>query len=232
MSRTSGKSYVGQTTGTVAGRWSGHVRGARGALSWTLGAAIRKYGPEDFDLREVDQAVSQEELNSKEIEWVSRLNSQTPSGYNMTEGGRQGGKFSLVSRERMSAAHMGKKQSPELVEKRVRTLRGKRRPPAVLIKTWLSRPRQLSAEFCAKLSDAHLGVPLSDAHRASMRTAQQERRLREAGQGLAPVFSESSREAMRQAKLGRKLSDETKAKMRASHLARSGARRSTPQGAE
>lgn len=69
-----------------------------------------------------------------------------------------------------------------------------------------------------RMSLAHQGVSLSEEHRASMRVAQQIRREEEAQTGGGPVFTQASREAMRDAKLSTTHSDETRAKMSKSRV--------------
>jgi len=64
-----------------------------------------------------------------------------------------------------------------------------------------------------RMSFAHKGVPLSDDHRAAMVIAQQARREGEAVTGGGPVFTQASRDAMRQAKLGTTHPEETRVKM-------------------
>lgn len=54
-------------------------------------SAIKKYGWENFKWEIIDEADSREELNKKEIFWIKNLNSIFPSGYNLKEGGHNGG---------------------------------------------------------------------------------------------------------------------------------------------
>ena len=158
-SRTSGKSYVGQTTGAIQGRWKRHAHGN----SVVLVKAVRKYGLDDFDVREVDTARNRDELNEKECAWIDRVGSMVPSGYNLREGGGGRGRFSEESRRKMSESHKGKRPSAETRQK--------------------------------------------------MREAQRRRRELEASTDGGPVFTESSRAAMRNAKLGTRHSEATRLKM-------------------
>lgn len=163
LSRTSGKGYVGQTTQDIQARWRSHRYGRCHALR----AAIQKYGADDFDLVPLALADDASSLDRLEQDWIEKLNTISPGGYNLKEGGANGKPTEQV-RQRMSAAHQG--------------------------------------------------VLLSDAHRASMAAAQQVRREYEAQHGTGPVFTQASLQAMRQAKLGTLHSVATKAKMSLSRV--------------
>src|SRR5699024_9064489 len=80
--KKNGKQYVGQTTRTLRERELEHTR-----KNGLVGSAIRKYGRENFDIRQIDSADSIELLNEKEIEWIEKLETKTPYGYNLCNGG-------------------------------------------------------------------------------------------------------------------------------------------------
>lgn len=80
--KKNGKQYVGQTTRTLRERKMEHAR-----KNGLVGRAIRKYGRENFDIRQIDSADSIELLNKKEIEWIEKLETKTPYGYNLCNGG-------------------------------------------------------------------------------------------------------------------------------------------------
>lgn len=85
--KLNGKQYVGFTTRAVSIRWKEHCEGSKGALH----AAIRKYGVESFEVETVFQS---EELDlalvAEEI-WIEELDTLVPNGYNIREGGYEGG---------------------------------------------------------------------------------------------------------------------------------------------
>lgn len=62
------KVYIGQTRFSVEKRFTAHVKAAlRRQTSYThIQLAIRKYGPNNFSIIQIDEAYSQEELNEKE----------------------------------------------------------------------------------------------------------------------------------------------------------------------
>jgi len=70
-----------------------------------------------------------------------------------------------------------------------------------------------SEETRARQRASHLGKVLSQEQCESMSKSQSARRVKEKLEGTGPQFSQASRLAMRQAKLGRNLSEEHKAKL-------------------
>ena len=119
--------YVGQTIRALSKRWKGHY-GAAGRSSGCpfLGRAIIKYGREAFDVETLDWATTKEELNAKEIYWISALGTMAPNGYNLHRGGRSNGPTypNVVARQvaRMSAPDYvnpskGKKMTPKQIQR-------------------------------------------------------------------------------------------------------------------
>ena len=92
------KVYIGQVVAKkgLAKRWKRHVDTAKSGANYLISIAIRKYGEDNFTIEEIDTADSREELNEKEIYWISYYQSFTDrnKGYNMTSGG-DGGKITL-----------------------------------------------------------------------------------------------------------------------------------------
>src|SRR5271166_5273137 len=100
------KCYVGQTTQTPERRLIEHLskamRGSTGCRH--LYNAIRKYGSSVFQVFQIAEARSQEDLDALEILWIAILNSTDKSvGYNITSGGNVEA-FTEESRLRMSEA--------------------------------------------------------------------------------------------------------------------------------
>jgi len=79
-----GKQYIGQTVQDPRERWYRHCSTNPG--NTVIGRAIHKYGKENFKFEVVDTATNLEELNKKEVEWISKL-STLKNGYNLREGG-------------------------------------------------------------------------------------------------------------------------------------------------
>jgi group I intron endonuclease len=78
------KSYIGQTTQEVSIRWKNHCKPSRKSA---VSLAIQKYGKENFKFQIIDSASSIEELNKKEVEWIEKEKTISPTGYNLRSGG-------------------------------------------------------------------------------------------------------------------------------------------------
>lgn len=103
------KIYIGQTIRTLKKRWNSHVCEKSGCIA--LNNSIQKYGKENFTIEQIDSAETLEELNEKEVYWISFYNSTNKEfGYNL----RTGGSNHIVNdevRQKMSNSHKGKKKS-------------------------------------------------------------------------------------------------------------------------
>ena len=129
--RINGKVYIGQTKRTLEQRWRHHCCQSGCTL---LHRAINKYGKENFTVEQIDVATDQDELNKKEIYWISFYNSTDhEKGYNLTTGGEVKKEMSLESRKRMSESHknkpsnrLGKHHTEETKKKISEAMTGKR----------------------------------------------------------------------------------------------------------
>ena len=152
---SNGKKYVGQTTQKLSSRWRYHVKYALNGSGNALHSAIRKYGQESFTVKLLDSAISQEELNEKEIAHIVRENSLAPNGYNLTTGGdhftmseaarkkisvaRTGQTASVRTRQILSKSHTGLKIGPPPEETRKKISKANTR-------------KKQSSETCKKIS--------------------------------------------------------------------------------
>lgn len=97
-----GKIYIGQSV-DIEERWKQHKWKAFNsnelAYNSAIHAAFRKYGLDKF-VCEVIEECSIEQLDEKERYWISTLNSITPNGYNILEGGQKYRKTTLDGQER------------------------------------------------------------------------------------------------------------------------------------
>lgn len=86
-----GKLYIGQSI-DIKSRWYQHKYKSnhKSEIGYDspIHKAIRKYGENNFRF-EVIEECSFEELDCKEIEWISRLNTICPNGYNIQIGGQK-----------------------------------------------------------------------------------------------------------------------------------------------
>lgn len=118
-SKTSGKSYVGQTIHTARYRWSQHVweannPGAR--QSRKLNNAILKYTPDDFDV-EILWEGPNAQLDEQEVFFIDHY-CTFEDGYNLTRGGKEKQEISDETRKKISEATRGKPK--DMTNNRVR----------------------------------------------------------------------------------------------------------------
>jgi group I intron endonuclease len=202
-----GKQYVGQTTQGAWERWCAHQEEARGGRGRLLARAIRKYGIENFRMEIADTATSPEDLNAKEIALIAGLNSRSPHGYNLMEGGSNG-KHSEESRAKMSLSQSLRRHPDELKEKIRRAGLG----------------RKLSDEAKAKISAANKGKVRSPEAREKYRKAKQGTRPSPQAHEAARLVNKGKKrshdavEATRLANIGRQQTPEHREKNRLGHL--------------
>lgn len=104
------KQYVGLTEKSIIERFEQHIKLSKNG-KYYLHNAIKKYGKDNFIIEEIEKCNSIDELKQREIYWIKKLNSKTPNGYNMTDGGDGLLNPSSEIREKMSKAKKGKKLS-------------------------------------------------------------------------------------------------------------------------
>lgn len=162
--RINGKQYVGITKRGSEKRW-----GASGYRykKQAIGAAIEKYGWENFDHEILLTGLTKEEAEAEEKRFVRELGTLAPNGYNLTTGGNLGCEVSDETREKLRAVHLGKPKRPEAIAKTAAAHRGK----------------TVSEETRRKLSEARKGLKESEEWR---------RHISEGGKGRK--WSESQRE--------------------------------------
>lgn len=196
--QVNGKQYVGQTTVSLARRWVGHQASARSSRNpcRALGCAIQKYGPENFTVVEVDTAASKEDLDARELHWVSVYNTIAPHGYNLTSGGGGAGRPSeetiekrrqammghpttQATRDKIRRAQVGRKLTPEHREK-LRQAKLGRSPDA---ETLARRNAAIRAtytnrhdEVVAKITRVHIGMHHSEGTKEKMRASARNRK--------------------------------------------------------
>lgn len=89
------KIYIGKTIHTLHRRFKQHVHSAFSSdprfKHIKLYEAMRKYGTDNFNIKLLDTAQNEIELNQKEKYWIQKLDSRNPEiGYNMLVGGEGG----------------------------------------------------------------------------------------------------------------------------------------------
>lgn len=93
--KANGKVYIGQTVQSMSARWTQHIS------VWSpckyLSRAIKKYGKDAFIIEQIDAADTVEELNAKEMFWITHYDSTNQKkGYNILCGG---GSFGSLAQE-------------------------------------------------------------------------------------------------------------------------------------
>ena len=148
-----GKKYVGQTTKNLNYRISQHMK----KKNSIVGAAMKKYGLENFHYGVVETCNTQEQLNERERYYIAVLNCKAPYGYNRTDGGEGTTGYSPTkeAREKLREANLGKKLSKEHCAKISAKNRGKKRTP----------------EQCANISAGKMGHEVTKGAREKLRAA-------------------------------------------------------------
>ena len=122
----------------------------------------------------VATGLTEEEAFSIEIERIRFWREAGADLANATDGGEgvSGLKMSEASREKMRLKKLGKRHSPEVIERRAALLRGRKQKPEAIEKSaaW-RRGRKLTQEHKEKISKAHKGKVTSQAARLALSLA-------------------------------------------------------------
>jgi len=187
--KNNGKSYIGQTKHRLGYRWSQHCNINSGCT--LLSKAIKKNGKESFSLEILGTYDDQESLNSAEIYFIETYKSLTPNGYNLKQGGHNGGSLSEESRNKIRLSRLGtiaseetKKKMSDSRKKEKHPIFGKQRSKehsqkislALKGKTTWMKGKKHSEKSKEKMSQSHKGqIPsntirkkLSDARKISV----------------------------------------------------------------
>lgn len=162
------KIYIGQTINCIQQRFRQHLANKDNTR---LANSIRKYGKDNFTIEEIDSAETLEELNEKEIYWISYFNTMEHSvGFNMQFGGnnkthseeskRKIGRankgrrvyFTAETKEKLSKARKGKKFSEEHKKNLSESLKGKKRTH---VKKKIPITSKLTPELVLKLRELY-----------------------------------------------------------------------------
>jgi group I intron endonuclease len=146
------KVYVGKSI-NITKRFNRHKRSLllNTQQNKHLQAAWNKYGEKAF-VFEIIELCTEAELNSREIYWITRIDSLNPIyGYNKKSGG-EGGKLTHDALLRMIKSHIGKKLSRE---HRKRISMG-------------NLGHSVSQKTRNKIGKAHKGKPKSEEHKKSI----------------------------------------------------------------
>ena len=213
--RITGKKYIGKTIRLLDVRRKAHVQTARRGCGAYFHAAMRKYGLEAFDWDVLYQNDDRKLLSEMEREFIRLLNTKTPNGYNLTDGG-DGARGCLATPERrakISAANKGRKLTPEQRARFIAGIKSRKMPPK------LGKPCH-TPESRAKISAASRGRLKDYKHtpeaRAKISAAKQGRKR--------PPLTEKWRQHIGDAQRGKKrgpMSEAQKAILRERHIGKS-----------
>lgn len=132
------KKYVGQTN-NIERRWKEHKSLARtGNYKYKsiLYDAMRKYGIEKFEIKELEKCLISD-LENKEKHWITLLQTTTPNGYNILKGGRvlngidnpfYNKTHSDYTKQLISIANSGRVQTESEIEMRKIINKGSKNP--------------------------------------------------------------------------------------------------------
>jgi len=125
VNTVNGKQYIGQTVQDLDKRLKGHInKSLRKTIiedeQTAFHMAIRKWGADVWEIFELCQCNSIEELNEMEILMISKYNTYKGRGYNSSEGGLGsiGYKHTDDTKVKLSKASLGRKMSKESSEKK------------------------------------------------------------------------------------------------------------------
>lgn len=112
------KKYVGQSS-NIKERWYRHSVDYKRLTDKYLYRAMNKYGFENFFFEVLETDIPIDAIHEREIYWIKQINTKSPNGYNMTDGGE--GSFNRIlsdeTKEKIRNATIGKKHSKETRKK-------------------------------------------------------------------------------------------------------------------
>lgn len=243
---TTEKYYVGVTGQQVSTRIRQHKRGKQ-----FIDREIQRTGWKNWDWWIVEKHVPANLISDCEQKWVKFFYCVYPKGYNQTIGGIKHFKHSKATCKKMSKSHTGKKLAPFTEEHRAnisKSRTGEKNPnfgkPAwnrgipcpeetknKISDTLTGRERPDQSERMKGENNPNFGKHLSEETKDKLRAKALERDVSgENNPFYGKHHTEESKEKNRQAHLGKpsprkgvQLSEETKAKMRATRAAKESA---------
>lgn len=155
------KKYVGQTKlKTASRRWSSHKRDAKYDIGTKFCRAIRKYGPENFELTTLEEFETVQEANIAEEYWIKTLDTTNDIfGYNI-KAAAEGKELPQSIKDKISASHKQRYiDHPELRQKA----------------SSINKGRKFSEEAKANMSIGHTGIKMpefTEEHKQKMSDSQ------------------------------------------------------------
>lgn len=169
-----GKRYVGVTHGTADARFSAHKYTAANGKSHEVKhvhRAIAKYTPERVVLATLVVCGNYELLKRIEVAFISSMNTKSPNGYNLTDGGEGLLAPPACVRAKISAAGIGRKHTEATKLKIKISLTGKPKSKAQVEKMKALPGVPWTEERKAKFSEYRKGKRNNETTLAAMRAA-------------------------------------------------------------
>jgi predicted GIY-YIG superfamily endonuclease len=210
-----GKQYVGLTK-NLDRRLKQHMS-ANGSAP-ALHAAIKKYGADKFIFSHICDAFDFEAACNLERVLIQQHNTKAPCGYNLTDGGEGVAGRPMTDQDKQirkiaSSAHVASLTQDEKSKKY--GTKGKKPTAATLEKRSIS----LKGKNLGKTASEEVRAKMSAAHKARPRSPMSEKTKEKIRQSLLGRKMPESEKSKHASFLGRKHTEETKAKIRASNIA-------------
>lgn len=201
VNKSNSKIYVGQTITSLKERWSGHKCDSK-RRNTPLYASMRKHENNIDDVFSIDileENIPHEELDKKEVYWISRLNSLHPFGYNLSNGGQA----------------FKTEQEKQLMSERVK---GEKNPMYGMFGELNHFYGKSHSEETKKmLSELAIGREVSEETRKKIGQSTKLRHDKHGHPMLNKHHSDEAKNKISKAMKGRKISDDTKSKMSQNH---------------
>lgn len=176
-----GRIYIGKTIRSMTTRRTWHCNTALRGEGFRFHNALRRYGIEAFEWNILFTSDNYEELNATEKRFISEMQTRSPNGYNLTDGGDGLSGMADESKAKVIAFHTGRKRSDETKRRISESAKGKqKRLGAVLSEeTKLKISRSNSGfkhtdESKRKIAHAMKGIPKTLEQRAKMSEARKQ----------------------------------------------------------
>lgn len=209
----SGKSYIGISK-NIHRRWIQHKSWVNtGSRRSAIYDAMQKYGIDAFSWQILEQCKI-DVLDVREQHWIAVFDTFR-NGYNLTAGGEYNKEISDEARLRMSQSHKGKKQSKELVEKRI--VRGESHYAYGKPRDEDTR-KKISISLTGKKQSDDTKLKRAKSHHGKKHLPESIEKMR--ASKIGKQVSEQTRKNLSESHKGKKHSDETKRKMSEAHKLR------------
>jgi len=218
--KTNGKMYVGKTSLSLEKRKRNHWKKSNPPKCY-FHNALRKYGIDGFEW-EVLCECPKEKVNDKETEYIAQYSSNRRDvGYNSTDGGDGGDTWSLNNHKEQTSKRLSDSiRNSKVHKQKLREVMGP-----------INRAKARNPEIRKKISDALKGKKFTEEHKAALKESFKKRvmtdshkkhiaeavrlRMSDPEERKKISFSLKGRPSHRK---GKKLSAETREKMRLAHL--------------